>query len=129
MKAILLSFAFVYFCESRLFKALRAKKIKNFSSAAARVVSCGRALQTATTSRISARLPEDIPLVGMYSDNFRFCQADEVQDGGGHEEKTEGLPSGAAGRCGDEASCGAGGQRTGMAEPDGRRRHRMERPF
>jgi hypothetical protein len=53
------------------------------------VVSCGPALQTATTSRISARLPEETPLVGMYSDNFRFCQADEVQDGGGHEEKTE----------------------------------------
>jgi hypothetical protein len=30
-------------------------------------------------------LPEEIPLVGMYSDNFRFCQAGEVQDGGGHD--------------------------------------------
>ena len=27
----------------------------------------------------------------MYSDNFRFCQADEVHDGGGHDR---GLPSG-----------------------------------
>jgi hypothetical protein len=46
----------------------------------------------------------------MYSDNFRFCQADEVQDGGGHDR---GLSSGTAGRSEGEASCGAEGHARG----------------
>ena len=52
-------------------------------------------------------LPEEIPLVGRCSDNFRFCQAVEVQDGG------RGLPSGTAGRSEGEASCGAEGPAPG----------------
>jgi hypothetical protein len=48
MKAKLVSFAFIYFPESGLFKGLRAKKIKNFFSVLVRVLGCARPLKPPT---------------------------------------------------------------------------------
>jgi hypothetical protein len=42
MKARLLSFVFIYFSESGLFKGLRAKKIKKIRLRPARAAGCGR---------------------------------------------------------------------------------------
>jgi hypothetical protein len=47
MKAKLLSFVFIYFSESSLFKGLQAKKIKKFLAALTRLPGCGPTSQTA----------------------------------------------------------------------------------
>jgi hypothetical protein len=116
---------FHLFLRIETFQIVTDEKIKKFSSAAARVVSCGPALQEPQLL-VFPPLPEEIPLAGMYSDNFRFCQADEVQDGGGHDRGLErrGGPFRRRRRPVEREA-----HARGMAEPDGRRRRRMERPF
>src|SRR5271156_628728 len=113
-KIAFICFHFLLLIET--FQSVTGEKIKKFSSAAARAESCGPALQTATTSRLSA-LPEEIPLVGRYSDNFRFCQEDEVQ------AAVMTAASRAARRAVPKAKrpVDREAHARGMAEPDGRR--------
>ena len=54
MKAILLSFAFIYFSESGLFKGLRLIQIKKFVSMGIRAAGCERGVQTAAVSSLAA---------------------------------------------------------------------------
>src|ERR1700685_137014 len=55
MEAKSLSFAFIYFSESGLFKGLRRIQIKKFPSASARVAGCRRRLSRAFRHPISRR--------------------------------------------------------------------------
>jgi hypothetical protein len=50
MKAILLSFAFIYFSKSGLFKGLRPIQIKKIASTGVRAAGCERGVQTAAVS-------------------------------------------------------------------------------
>jgi hypothetical protein len=54
MKAILLSFVFIYFFQSGLFKGLRPIQIKKFASTGVRAAGCGRGVQTAAVSSLAA---------------------------------------------------------------------------
>jgi hypothetical protein len=54
MKAILLSFAFIYFSESGLFKGLRPIQIKKSPLRGVRAAGCERGVQTAAVSPLAA---------------------------------------------------------------------------
>jgi hypothetical protein len=70
MKAILLSFVFIYFSESGLFKGLRRIQIKKFASTGVRAAGCERGVQTAAVSPIAAGWT-----TVLYSDNHDIISA------------------------------------------------------
>jgi hypothetical protein len=71
MKAKMLSFAFIYFCESGLFNELRAKKRKNSARVLTRVMGCAEMPHQPLLTRVHLR-PAMIGRGHPFADKWAF---------------------------------------------------------